>query len=130
MRRKKGDDLIEEIKLPNLLSDKQQTKVVVQISKGKFGECRWLLMNNVNNFSIFIADGLIEVFVGDSVYKPLITVVDKSPLAVQYVSFDSLESSRVLFFYECADRHTVSPAVDPPAHPLLADKSVATKDGM
>lgn len=73
--------------------------------------------------------GQIEVYIGDSVYKPLISVADEKALAVQYVSFDSLETSRVLFFYECADRHAVSPSVQPPAHPLLAETDVATKEG-
>lgn len=36
LRKKRGEDLLQEVKIPNLLSDKQQTKVVIQISRGKY----------------------------------------------------------------------------------------------
>jgi len=75
--------------------------------------------------------GKLEVFIGESAYKPLILYVDEHPLDVKFVSFDSLETSRVLFFYECADRHVVSPAVIPAPHALLSGsqptKEVLTK---
>lgn len=73
--------------------------------------------------------GLIEVFIGDSVYKPLISVAEENPLPIKWVSFDSLESSRVLFFFECVDRLVVSPSIIPPDHQLLAKSGVVTKEG-
>jgi len=106
LRRKRGEELVQEVKLPNLLSEKKQTKVVVQLS----------------------TSGKLEVFIGESAYKPLVLYIDEHPLDVKFISFDSLETSRVLFFYECTDRHAVSPAVAPP-HALLAG-SEATKEDL
>lgn len=83
---------------------------------------------SIDNDWLVLSAGLLEVYIGESIYKPLISVVDKEPLAIKYVSFDALESSRVLFFYECADRNLVSPAVTA-EHPLLGRSVVATKEG-
>lgn len=47
-RRKRGEELLQEVKLPNLLSDKQQTKVIVQISEGKYILSDMHLVKNVN----------------------------------------------------------------------------------
>lgn len=61
---------------------------------------------------------MIEVFVGDSQYKPIVFVTDTKPIDVKYVSFASNDGTRVLFFYNCdGDKYSVETQRKIP-HPL------------
>lgn len=74
---------------------------------------------------LLFVGGLIQVYVGDLQYKPIVWAVDKKPIPVKYVSFASNDGSRVLFFYNCDDN--TSDTIDlatAPVHPLLAAPSV------
>lgn len=75
----------------------------------------------VFNFPIH-TDGLIEVFVGDLQYKPVIYAIDAEPINVKYISFASNDGSRVLFFYNCDDKQAAAVLDDSsPPHPLFAE---------
>lgn len=93
-----GDDLFEKVQLKDLLSADGQTRIMIQMTK----------------------DGLLEVFVGDFQYKPIISTKDPNPLDVKYVSFASHDGNRVLFFYNCDDKRAAA-SLEPPKniHPLL-----------
>lgn len=68
--------------------------------------------------SCLLTDGLIEVFVGDSQYKPIVFAKDPKPINVKYVSFASSDGTRVLFFYNCdGDKYAVATQSKVP-HPL------------
>lgn len=71
------------------------------------------------------SDGLIEVFVGEVQYKPIIKAKDPKPIAVKYVSFSSFDGARVLYFFSCDDKKAAAsllPAL--PTHSLFAEPIV------
>lgn len=86
---------------------------------------------NKSLFVIFrFSDGVIQLFVGDLQYKPIVWVVDKKPINVKYVSFASNDGNRVLFFHSCDETHV--PGTEPlhgAVHPLLAGPTV-TDEGI
>lgn len=49
-------------------------------------------------------EGLVEVFVGETQYKPVIEVLDPKPLDVKLVSFASNDGSRNLYYINCEDK--------------------------
>lgn len=68
---------------------------------------------------------MIQLYVGDSQYKPIAWVHDKKPIDVKYVSFASNDGARVLFFHSCDENHV--PATEPlhgAVHPLFAEPIV------
>lgn len=72
---------------------------------------------------------MIQLFVGDSQYKPIVWVVDKKPINVKYVSFASNDGNRVLFFHSCDETHV--PGTEPlhgAVHPLLAGPTVTDEE--
>lgn len=74
----------------------------------------------------FFKDGLLEVFVGEFQYKPVVKAFDPKPLDLNYVSFASNDGARVLFFYNCDDEKaakTVLPVSADRAHPLLTEST-------
>lgn len=82
-----------------------------------------LIDYNSHNFNVFL-DGLLEVFVGEFQYKPIVKVLDAKPIDVKYVSFASNDGARVLFFYNCDDEKAAKSVLPMPAdkmHPLFAE---------
>lgn len=76
-------------------------------------------------------DGLIEVFLGDKYYKPILRTVDEKSLPVNFISFASDTSSRAMFFYDCReaeDDHSEEPE-HVTVHPLLASRPIDDING-
>lgn len=93
------DDLFEKVQLKDLVPENKQTRVLIQLRN----------------------DGLLEVFVGELQYKPLIKAIAK-PIDVKYVSFASSDGNRVLFFYNCDDAKaakSILPMADTDANPAF-----------
>lgn len=122
-----GDDLFEKVQLKDLISDEQQHRVLIQMNKGSshIDHYRFYLLSIdwfINTLVKSLADGLIEVFVGELQYKAVIKAVDRKPIDVKYVSFASNDGARVLYFYNCDDEKaaaSVLPAL--PQHALFAE---------
>jgi len=79
IRRKKGEEVLEELHLPELLLENKQSKFLIQLTN-----------NNE-----------LEVFVGGKLYKPVLWTKDPKPIPVKYISFASNDGNRVLVFYNC-----------------------------
>jgi len=107
LRKTTDDDIFEKIELRNLVAENKQTRVLIKMTP----------------------DGLIQLFVGDLQYKPIVWVADKKPLDVKYVSFASNDGNRVLFFHSCEEPHVqnVGP-LNGAVHPLLATPSIADEE--
>lgn len=116
-----GDDLFEKVQLKELIPADKQTRVLIQMTTGSFISKK-RFDHGFDQFHEF-SDGLLEVFVGELQYKPIIKASAK-PIDVKYVSFASNDGSRVLFFYNCDDEKAAKSILPVPAasaHPLFAD---------
>lgn len=69
-----------------------------------------------------ISEGLLQVFVGELQYKPIIEAFDSNPIKVKAASFASNDGSRILYFIDCDDKKAAAALAPTPApHPLYAE---------
>lgn len=97
----------------------------------KHRKCFLNFVSFVHQRHSYFIDGLIEVFLGDKYYKPILRTLDDNPLPVNFISFASDASSRAMFFYNCneaEDDHSEE-AEHVTVHPLLATRPIDDING-